>query len=48
MAKKLRKSSTDKALFGVCGGIVEYFNSSSFLVRIIFFFTASVSFWIYI
>lgn len=48
MTKKLKKSSTDKALFGVCGGIAQYFNISSLLVRIVFFFTASVSFWVYI
>ncbi|WP_245780841.1 PspC domain-containing protein [Gracilibacillus orientalis] len=25
MDKKLRKSATDKALYGVCGGIAEFF-----------------------
>ena len=32
--KKLYKSSEDKKLFGVCGGIAEYFNVDSTLVRI--------------
>ena len=32
--KKLYKSSTDKKLAGVCGGIVEYFNIDSTLVRL--------------
>nr|WP_139125124.1 PspC domain-containing protein [Bacillus solimangrovi] len=38
MKNKLRRSSSDKALFGVCGGIAEYFNISSFFVRLIFIF----------
>ena len=32
--KKLYKSSTDKRLAGVCGGIAEYFNIDSTLVRL--------------
>lgn len=35
MAKKLYKSSTDKKLAGVCGGIAEYANIDSTLVRLI-------------
>lgn len=35
---KLRKSSTDKAIAGVCGGIAEYFGISSVGVRLIFIF----------
>ena len=31
---KLYKSSTDKKLAGVCGGIAEYFNIDSTLVRL--------------
>ncbi|MCH5197756.1 MAG: PspC domain-containing protein [Oscillospiraceae bacterium] len=33
--KKLYKSSTDKKLAGVCGGIAEYFDVDSTLVRLI-------------
>ena len=33
--KKLRKSNTDKKIFGVCGGIAEYFGIDSTIVRII-------------
>lgn len=33
--KKLYKSRTDRKLFGVCGGIAEYFNIDSTLVRLI-------------
>ncbi|GEK91782.1 PspC domain-containing protein [Alkalibacterium kapii] len=38
MEHKLRKSSKDKALHGVCGGIAEFFGISSFGVRLIFIF----------
>ncbi|WP_449354713.1 PspC domain-containing protein [Virgibacillus natechei] len=30
-------------LYGVCGGITKFFGISPFAVRLIFFFTASVS-----
>ena len=33
--KKLYKSNTDKKLAGVCGGIAEYFNIDSTIVRLI-------------
>ena len=32
--KKLYKSSTDKKLAGVCGGLAEYFTIDSTLVRL--------------
>ena len=32
--KTLYKSSTDKKIAGVCGGIAEYFNIDSTLVRL--------------
>jgi len=38
---KLRKSSTDKSITGVCGGIAEYFSISSFAVRLIFVFLSA-------
>lgn len=34
MQKKLYKSNTDKKLDGVCGGIGEYFNIDSTLIRL--------------
>ncbi len=34
--KQLYKSNTDKMLFGVCGGLAEFFGISSTLVRLIF------------
>ncbi|MDP4133615.1 MAG: PspC domain-containing protein [Bacillota bacterium] len=33
--KKLYKSTTDKKIFGVCGGIAEYFELDSTIVRLI-------------
>ncbi|MFS0673514.1 PspC domain-containing protein [Ornithinibacillus sp. 179-J 7C1 HS] len=38
MNNRLRKSYTDRALTGVCGGIAEYFGISSLAVRLIFIF----------
>ena len=34
MEKKLYKSSTDKKICGVCGGIAKYFGIDSTLVRL--------------
>ncbi|MDL4842342.1 PspC domain-containing protein [Aquibacillus rhizosphaerae] len=36
LKNKLRKSSTDKSISGVCGGIAEFTGISSFAVRLIF------------
>ncbi|MCC5889963.1 MAG: PspC domain-containing protein [Alkalibacterium sp.] len=33
---KLRKSSTDRVISGVCGGLAEFFGISSLAVRILF------------
>ncbi|WML44584.1 PspC domain-containing protein [Neobacillus sp. PS3-40] len=44
---RLTKSSKEKALLGVCGGLAEHFGISPFLVRLIFIFTP-VSFFIYL
>ncbi|MBQ9553029.1 MAG: PspC domain-containing protein [Clostridia bacterium] len=33
--KKLYKSQTDRKLAGVCGGLAEYFNIDSTLVRLL-------------
>ena len=35
MEKKLYRSSTNKMLCGVCGGLAEYFNMDATLVRLI-------------
>ncbi|WP_082387984.1 PspC domain-containing protein [Virgibacillus halodenitrificans] len=36
MQNKLRKSTTDRSIAGVCGGIAEFFGISSFGVRLLF------------
>ncbi len=41
--KKLYKSSTDRKICGVCGGIAEYFGIDSTVVRLIFVIFGLVS-----
>ncbi|HHU19131.1 MAG TPA: PspC domain-containing protein [Bacilli bacterium] len=36
MKRKFRKSATDRSIYGICGGIAEYYNISSLGVRLIF------------
>jgi phage shock protein PspC (stress-responsive transcriptional regulator) len=36
MGNKFYLSSTDKKIGGVCGGLAEYFNIDSLIIRIIF------------
>jgi len=36
MEKKLYRSRKNKIIFGVCGGLAEYFNVDPTLVRILF------------
>lgn len=50
-AKKLFKSSTDKHIMGVCGGLAEFFNIDPTIVRVIFvvlLMAGSSGFWLYI
>ena len=35
MKKRLKKSSKNKKVFGVCGGIAEYFDADPTLIRLI-------------
>jgi len=42
--KELRRSVRDRKLFGVCGGLAEYFGVDSTLVRIVFIFVVLASF----
>ena len=51
MNKKLHLATTDKKLAGVCGGIAEYFNIDSLIVRIVFIVLAlggSLGIWAYL
>ena len=36
MSKRLKKSFSDRKIAGVCGGIAEYFNIDSTIIRVIF------------
>ena len=50
--KKLYRSTSDRMIAGICGGLGEYFGIDSTLVRLLFvfgaIFTGSVLFWAYI
>ena len=48
MKKKLTKSSKDRSIAGVCGGIAEYFDISSFLIRLLFILFLPANLIIYI
>ncbi|MET3574477.1 PspC domain-containing protein [Bhargavaea ullalensis] len=36
---RITRSTEDRALFGICGGIAGHFGISSFLVRLVFLLT---------
>lgn len=42
--RELRRSSVDKKIFGVCGGLARYFNMDSSIVRILYVILCLVSF----
>ena len=51
MEKKFALSSTDKKIAAVCGGLAEYFNIDSLIIRVIFvvlLLGGSLGFWAYI
>lgn len=33
--KRLKRSSTNKIIFGVCGGIAEYFDADATIIRLL-------------
>lgn len=43
MAKKLYKSDDQKMLFGVCGGVGEYFGFDPTIVRLVFVFLTIIA-----
>ncbi len=45
--KKLTRSRNDKYIFGVCGGLADYFNIDATIVRIIWFVLTLSSFGIF-
>ena len=49
--KKLRRSSKDKKILGVCAGFAEYFEVDVTIMRIIFlilFFAGTIGLWAYL
>lgn len=42
MIKRLTRSKKDKKIFGVCGGIAEYFEIDSTLIRIIWIISSLI------
>jgi len=51
MAKKLYRSRTDRKIWGICGGLAEYFDVDPTLVRVIAvasLFVGTLGLWIYI
>ena len=42
--KKLKRSKSNRLIFGVCGGIAEYFNIDATIVRVAWFLLALPSF----
>lgn len=49
--KKLNRSNTDKIIWGVCGGLGEYFQIDSVIIRILFvlmLFAGGTGFFLYI
>ena len=51
MAKKLYRNRTDRKIWGVCGGLAQYFDIDPTIVRVIFFASllcGTLGFWIYI
>ena len=39
MQKRLTRSATDSKILGICGGLAEYFNIDSTLVRLVWAFS---------
>jgi phage shock protein C len=51
MEKKFYRSRTNRVLWGVCGGLANYFNIDTTLVRVLAvasLFVGSLGFWVYI
>ena len=51
MNKKLYRSTTDKKIAGVCGGVAEYFGIDVTIVRLVWalaIIVGSLGFWAYI
>ncbi|WP_271396525.1 PspC domain-containing protein [Salinicoccus roseus] len=47
MRRKIKTSSTDRAIYGICGAIAENLGIPSFIIRLGFIFTLPFSFFVY-
>ena len=51
MARKFYRSRTDRKIWGVCGGLVKYFDMDPTIVRVIFvasLLCGTLGLWVYI
>ena len=51
MAKKLYRSRKDRRIWGICGGLAEYFDVDPVIVRVIFvasIFCGTLGLWVYL
>jgi phage shock protein C len=51
MAKKLYRSRKDRKIWGICGGLAEYFDVDPVIVRVIFvasIFCGTLGIWVYL
>jgi len=51
MAKKLYRSRKDRKIWGICGGLAEYFDIDPVVVRVIFvasIFCENYGLWVYL
>ncbi|MDO5293694.1 MAG: PspC domain-containing protein [bacterium] len=48
MRRKLYRSNKNKSIYGVCGGIGEFFDINATVVRVVFFAFFVICFWIYV
>jgi len=51
MEKRLRRSSDDKIIAGVCAGLADYFGIDPVIIRLVFlvlFLAGTIGFWPYL
>jgi len=51
MAKRLYRSRKDRKIWGICGGLAEYFDVDPVIVRVIFvasIFCGTLGLWVYL
>lgn len=51
MAKQLYRSRTERKIWGICGGLAEYFNLDPSIVRTLFvvsLFFGTLGLWVYL